>query len=710
MTLLRKTLLVLIGTVIISTLSIYLASRITLLEGYEKIEQDDTRANVKRVVNSYYDQSHGLNMVGRGYAFWDDMYQFVQSPAPTFLDSLGLTPDLFATHHANLIAILDVHYQPLFLEMYNLETMAPLEIPSDLTTLLQPGSPLLAHTVEQTEISGVILLAGKPMYVVSLGSLRTDFSGEPRGAIIFGRYLNGEVLDDLADASQLNVSASLLNETFVTEDIRRANEWLSAANSRDAIYVESQGRDIVSGYTYIWTLDQRPAFLLKVTMPRKIYQQGLESFGRFAVLGGVSGLVFLLVSILLLQRFVLSPLTTLNRQIGRIRASGDHSQRVEVWGSDEISNLGNTINGMLGAIEKHSEEWIGAIFNSVNDAIFIHALDGRILYVNETAVSMFGYRQEEFVNLNIGMFSAGAYPYTQVEAEEWLRQTQTGQPQLFEWMSKRKDGSLFWSEVNARFAQIGQESLYLVTVRDISERKRAEAEREKFVAELENRNAELERFTYTVSHDLKSPLVTICGFLGYVEKDAIAGDIERLRKDMERITNATDKMQRLLNELLELSRVGRMVNPMEVVPFGEIAREAVALTQGCRQERNIAIEIADGMPSVLGDRVRLVEVVQNLVDNACKFMGEQPHPRIEIGWRKAEADAAVVYVSDNGIGIAPEHHERVFGLFNQLNPNMEGTGVGLALVKRIIEFHGGKIWIESELGKGATFLFTLPCR
>ncbi|MBI5952750.1 MAG: PAS domain S-box protein [Chloroflexi bacterium] len=710
MTLLRKTLLVLIGTVIISTLSIYLASRITLLEGYEKIEQDDTRANVQRVVNSYYDQSRNLDLVGRAYAFWDDMYQFVETPDSVFLDSLGLTPDLFATHRANLVVILDVNYQPLFLEMYDLETMAPLEIPSDLATLLRPGSPLLAHTVEHPEISGVVLLAGKPMYVTSLGSLRTDFSGEPRGAIIFGRYLNGGVLDDLSKVSQLDVSASLLNETFMAEDTRRANEWLFAANSRDAIYVESQGQDVISGYTYVWTLDQHPAFLLKVSMPRTIYRQGLESFGYFAVLAGTSGLAFLLVSILLLQQFVLSPLTTLNQQIGRIRASGDHSQRVKVHGRDEISNLGNTINGMLEAIEKHSEEWIGAIFNSVNDAIFIHALDGRILYVNETAVSMFGYRQEEFVNLNIGMFSAGAYPYTQVEAEEWLRQTQTGQPQLFEWMSKRKDGSLFWSEVNARFAQIGQESLYLVTVRDISERKRAEAEREKFVAELENRNAELERFTYTVSHDLKSPLVTICGFLGYVEKDAIAGDIERLRKDMERITNATDKMQRLLNELLELSRVGRMVNPMEVVPFGEIAREAVALTQGCRQERNIAIEIADGMPSVLGDRVRLVEVVQNLVDNACKFMGEQPHPRIEIGWRKAEVDEIVVYVSDNGIGIAPEHHERVFGLFNQLNPNMEGTGVGLALVKRIIEFHGGKIWIESELGMGATFLFTLPCR
>jgi signal transduction histidine kinase len=115
------------------------------------------------------------------------------------------------------------------------------------------------------------------------------------------------------------------------------------------------------------------------------------------------------------------------------------------------------------------------------------------------------------------------------------------------------------------------------------------------------------------------------------------------------------------------------------------------------------------MPSVQGDRVRLVEVMQNLLDNACKFMGEQPHPQIEIGWREnAERDQLVFYVRDNGIGIAPEYHERIFDLFSQLNPSMEGTGVGLALVKRILEFHGGRIWVESEAGKGATFYFTLP--
>jgi signal transduction histidine kinase len=238
-------------------------------------------------------------------------------------------------------------------------------------------------------------------------------------------------------------------------------------------------------------------------------------------------------------------------------------------------------------------------------------------------------------------------------------------------------------------------------------------EHETLIRELGLKNAELERFTYTVSHDLKSPLITIRGFLGFIEQDTQSGNINRLKGDIQRISDATDKMQRLLNELLEISRIGRVRNEPKLIPFEELARQAVELVQGRIMERGIEVHIDSNMPTVFGDSQRLLEVLQNLVDNAAKFMGDQPNPRIEIGARSARGENAergepVFYVKDNGIGIAPEHHERVFGLFNQLDPKIEGTGVGLTLVKRIVEFHGGRIWVESEAGKGATFCFTLP--
>ncbi|MCZ2127571.1 MAG: PAS domain S-box protein [Anaerolineales bacterium] len=234
------------------------------------------------------------------------------------------------------------------------------------------------------------------------------------------------------------------------------------------------------------------------------------------------------------------------------------------------------------------------------------------------------------------------------------------------------------------------------------------SERKRLIEELENKNAELERFAYTVSHDLKSPLVTISGYLGYLEKSAQTGNIAQFGKDKTRIENAVGRMQDLLEELLKLSRVGRLINSPQHVSFNELAQEAVELTRGRMEKRGVVLFIEPNLPDIYGDRLRLIEALQNLLDNATKYMGAQENPRVEIGARAAENGTPIFYVRDNGMGIARKHHERVFGLFNKLDSASEGTGVGLALVKRIIELHKGRIWVESEEGQGATFYFTLP--
>ena len=159
----------------------------------------------------------------------------------------------------------------------------------------------------------------------------------------------------------------------------------------------------------------------------------------------------------------------------------------------------------------------------------------------------------------------------------------------------------------------------------------AEEEREAMVRELETKNAELERFTYTVSHDLKSPLVTIRGFLGLLERDAAAGRQERMERDVEKIRGATETMGRLLDELLELSRIGRLVNPPQEVDLAELAGEAAAQLAGAIATRRARLEIAADLPVVLGDRIRLLEVLQNLIDNALKFGGDEREPRVEVG-------------------------------------------------------------------------------
>jgi len=248
------------------------------------------------------------------------------------------------------------------------------------------------------------------------------------------------------------------------------------------------------------------------------------------------------------------------------------------------------------------------------------------------------------------------------------------------------------------------------TVQDITWRKQEEEERDRLMAKLEAQNAELERFACTVSHDLKSPLITIQGYVGILREDLAEGDSERVEDDLSRVSNAATKMDQLLNDVLELSRVGRLINPQDMVSLEEIVGEALRLVGGQIAEAGVQVTVSADLPAVFVDRTRLTEVFQNLIDNAVKYMGDQPHPHIEIGTRQDDADT-VCYVRDNGMGIDPRFHEKIFGLFDQLDPGVDGTGVGMALVRRIIEAHGGRIWVESEgEGHGATFCFTIDSR
>ncbi len=232
-------------------------------------------------------------------------------------------------------------------------------------------------------------------------------------------------------------------------------------------------------------------------------------------------------------------------------------------------------------------------------------------------------------------------------------------------------------------------------------------ERDNLIEDLEAKNAELERFTYTVSHDLKSPLISIRGFLGFLEEDVGTGDAQSMKTDIARITEATEKMQRLLDDLLELSRIGRLMHPPEMIPLKEIVRESLEMVAGRLNTKDVDIKIAAGDQLLYGDRQRLREVFENLLDNAVKYLGSQPAPAITIGTR-FETDEIVYYVQDNGVGVAPQYQEKIFDLFEKLDPAVEGTGVGLAIVKRIIEVHGGRIWVESEgIGHGSRLCFTL---
>jgi ligand-binding sensor domain-containing protein/signal transduction histidine kinase len=246
----------------------------------------------------------------------------------------------------------------------------------------------------------------------------------------------------------------------------------------------------------------------------------------------------------------------------------------------------------------------------------------------------------------------------------------------------------------------------------VGELRQAQEEKHRLIDELQATNAELTRFTTAVSHDLKNPLVTILGFLGFLGKDIASGATERAQGDLKRIESAADVMYHRVEELSKLSRIGSVQADREPVAMAELARQAADLVDARIRETGAKVEIDPTLPEVFAERMRLLEVYQNLIDNAVKFIQDVDEPRVEVGWRPGDGDGAVgepiFTVRDNGRGIEPKFHQEIFGLFRRLDVETEGTGVGLATVKRIIEVQGGRIWVESEgEGEGSTFCFTL---
>ncbi len=356
---------------------------------------------------------------------------------------------------------------------------------------------------------------------------------------------------------------------------------------------------------------------------------------------------------------------------------------------------------------RESEEKYREFFTTSRDSVFITSVSGEWIDFNDTAMEMFGYdNREEFGQRPV----QDLYDLVEERTTFTTLIAKEGYVREYPVRLKRKDGSVIDTLITAVPLRNpdGSPKAFVGTIRDVTDRKRAEEQREHLIHELEQKNTELDRFTHTVSHDLKSPLITIRGFLGLLEEDIQNADPAQAQKDLNRISSAAEKMERLITTLLELSRSGRTVDAPVRIPFTDLAREAAGLLATSLNEHHVTLEITDNLPEISGDRQRMLQVMTNLIDNATKFMGEQKEPRVEVGVRD-EGGNPVFFVRDNGMGIKKENQSKVFALFERFNPEVPGSGIGLATVKRIIEAHGGRIRVESEgEGRGTTVCFTVP--
>jgi PAS domain S-box-containing protein len=360
---------------------------------------------------------------------------------------------------------------------------------------------------------------------------------------------------------------------------------------------------------------------------------------------------------------------------------------------------------------RQSETRTRSIIDTANDAFIAIDAAGVITDWNPQAEATFGWTRTEAVGRPLAEMIIPE-EHRGAHDEGLHRYVVSGKGPL---LNKRleldaldRNGRLFPVEMTVSPIRLGRKHYFSAFVRDITERKRAEEAIARQTQELTRINAELEDFTHSVSHDLKEPLRGIEAFAGFLAEDYGDKLDEQGQRYVGVLRESAVRMKDLIDDLLQLSRIGRTRYEFATVPMRSLVEDVKLELSYAIQEKQADLRIAADLPAVRCDKVRMREVFKNLISNAIKY-NDKPSPQIEIACRSQNGDFTFA-VSDNGIGIAPEFHDKIFKIFQRLHhrEEYEGTGVGLAICKKVVEGHGGRIWVESSPVEGTTFLFTLP--
>ncbi|AUX44826.1 histidine kinase [Sorangium cellulosum] len=354
---------------------------------------------------------------------------------------------------------------------------------------------------------------------------------------------------------------------------------------------------------------------------------------------------------------------------------------------------------------KHSEAQFRLLAETMPQLVWTNRPDGHHEYFNQRWYDYTGMSPEETAGEG---WSRMLHPEEHERAiETWRQALRTGEPYESQCRLRRADGTYRWFIGRAVAARDGSGRIvrWFGTYTDIDDQKRAEEERQRLVQALERSNKELDQFAYVTSHDLKAPLRGIANLSQWIEEDLNDKMTDESRKQLDLLRGRVHRLENLIDGILSYSRAGRIREKAEAIDVGRLLREMVELLAPPPETR---VEIAPDMPVIVTERTPLQQTFLNLISNALKHAG-RADPEVRIGVRDA-GSYWEFSVSDNGSGIAPEYHDRIWGIFQTLKARdkVEGTGIGLSVVQKIVQSKGARAWVESALGAGATFRFTWP--
>jgi PAS domain S-box-containing protein len=687
-------------------------SKTIVLRGFARLEEQEAQTNIERAKNSVDVELTDLVRICKDWAPWDDSQNFVLGKNPEYIAS-NLLADSLSNFNLNFMMFIDLSGKIFHITAVDPEKGEFVQLPETVVDGILANKSLLTMTEPKDSKSDIIILPDE-IIMVAAQPISNSLSEKPiSGTLIMGRYLNDRMIKILSERTQLDISIS-------------RND--APAYDHDASVVVLS-KDSIAGFVNISNLNGDKHITLKTIMPRAIYNRGLTTVRYFttAIISGVVSILAILLFVM--HKIILRPINTLTKNFMDIRNNHDTSTKLYTERNDEIGTLARSFDEMMENLKNkmadldESQNLTRNIIDTDPAIIFVKDCDGRYLLVNKAMAGLFDTTCKDMLG-KTNMDFLGSAISSSEQIDKFAgddRKVILSQKPLFvkeEQFASPKGWSKWLQIYKIPITIKGNPKCVLGIGVDITERKKNQDETNSLNRELitatekvETANIELRNFVYVASHDLREPLNKIAMLSNVLHRsltDKLTGnDAENLNLMIE----GANRMTKMVEGLLDYSRVDMETHPFKTVDANEIIEqlkesELSVLLDG----KNAIIEIPQSLPTVIADPVQFRQLLGNLIANGILYQDKDSTPHITITSKPAADGMTKIEVADNGIGIKPEYHQTVFMVFKRVasGDEYEGTGIGLAVCKKIIERHGGKIGLKSTPGKGSTFWFTIP--
>jgi len=704
-----KTLLIVLAALVGLVGGLYTLSRIVLVRGFSRVEEDFARQNLERASSALSNELETLQRTTDQYAERDHTYEALRSGDPAKVAAEFPGP-AFEQLRVNFVVVLDTAGRTVLAKGFSLVGMSEAPIPADLQRHLRLGSPLLTRIGEASDVKGILMLRSSPFLVVSSPVLTSNAGGPAAGILIMGRALDSDETMRLGEMTHMQVEIARLDTGAPPPDFRQVADTVSA---EQPVVIGPNSNDSVAAYEALYDLYGKPIAVLRILLPRKIYQQGQASLLQFLLLLLAAGLAFGGITMFLLERVVISRMADLTDKITLIGTSGDLGARLHVSGKDELAYVGTAINSMLEDLERvqneqHKERARLAVMIEKMPAI-IWATDTKLCFTYHTGAGL------QALGLNVSeTIGQSLFQFFETEDPDFMpfsahRRALAGESVAFEleWRNR-----VFDCYVQPLRGSDGSLLGVIGVALDITERKHLsdqlrQSQKMQAVGELAG----------GVAHDFNNLLMVVKGHAQLL-LDRLP-DASPLRQSAQQVEKAADRAASLTRQLLAFSR--KQVLQPRVLDMNDVVAGMIKMFSRVIGE-NIEMAFLPGanLGHTKADPGQIEQVLLNLVVNARDAMPKGGRLTIETSDVQLDRSYAATHanmepgpyvmltVTDTGCGMDAATQSRIFEPFFTTKGPGKGTGLGLATVYGVVKQSGGYIWVYSEVGHGSTFKIYLP--